>query len=506
MENTQLRKINFRQGKYILPAILYIPILFLGYAVIGMFDGSDSPSDSRLHTTQYLNGDLPDADVDTTYGDKMDNVDNEFGKIHDLSGVANADVDSANKKKDYESQYSDKEAQMVAQQEQDRADLAQEKMLEQERNRRLREMQDRVRSRANRRRAGRLSSDDGFTDPVSDNAIAQEQRRRRQRQLDIINRNLAAGGANGDSRYSDGARNGYQGTDYDRERGDGSRDSYDSSYGSNNEYAPGRNPSDGEVGSSSSSGVASASDNGLSNDNGPVAVVKKGKDMSDYFNTIGGKDKKRRGMITAIIDENIKVVDGSRVRLRLLDDVEIGGETVKKGTYLYARMSGFSKQRVQGRIESIFLGDEILKVSLSIYDTDGLQGLYVPESSFRESAREIAGSATEGGTDMTDNSSSGSGIRGWASQAARNVSEKTMEAFNKLVKKNRVRLKYGTRVYLVDGSQQERSSNRRRNQSQQGQYRTQYQNNRGSVRQSGLGYGRTGNYGDNGSGYDDIDY
>lgn len=50
-------------------------------------------------------------------------------------------------------------------------------------------------------------------------------------------------------------------------------------------------------------------------------------------------------MITAIIDENVKAVDGSRVRLRLLDDVEIGDVTVRKGTYLYAIMSGFRKTK-----------------------------------------------------------------------------------------------------------------------------------------------------------------
>lgn len=89
----------------------------------------------------------------------------------------------------------------------------------------------------------------------------------------------------------------------------------------------------------------------------------------------------------AIIDENVKAVDGSRVRLRLLDDIEIGDETIKKGTYLYATMSGFGKQRVQGKVESIFYDDDIIKVSLSIYDTDGMQGLYVPLSSFRKPPR-----------------------------------------------------------------------------------------------------------------------
>lgn len=52
-------------------------------------------------------------------------------------------------------------------------------------------------------------------------------------------------------------------------------------------------------------------------------VKKKTKDVSDYFNTIGVSEEQSK-LITAIIDEDIKAVDGSRVRLRLLDDIEIG--------------------------------------------------------------------------------------------------------------------------------------------------------------------------------------
>ena len=53
-------------------------------------------------------------------------------------------------------------------------------------------------------------------------------------------------------------------------------------------------------------------------------VVKKTKASSDYFHTIDRSGQEPK-LIQAIIDENIKAVDGSRVRLRLLDDVEIDG-------------------------------------------------------------------------------------------------------------------------------------------------------------------------------------
>ena len=67
-------------------------------------------------------------------------------------------------------------------------------------------------------------------------------------------------------------------------------------------------------------------------------VVKKVKVTSDYFNTIANADEEPN-LIKAIIDEDIKAVDGSRVRLRLLDDIKINEVVVPKGTYIYALMS-----------------------------------------------------------------------------------------------------------------------------------------------------------------------
>lgn len=117
----------------------------------------------------------------------------------------------------------------------------------------------------------------------------------------------------------------------------------------------------------------------LDDDDKPTEVVKKVKVTSDYFNTLTQNEHEPK-LIKAIIDENIKAVDGSRVRLRLLDDIEIGETTIHKGAYLYATMSGFASQRVKGNITSILVDDELIKVSLSLYDTDGLEGLYVPGS------------------------------------------------------------------------------------------------------------------------------
>lgn len=429
-----MKKINFKEPKYMIPAIIYLPLLFVGYMVIDMFNlDTSGGGNKKLKTVEYLSSELPEAYTDSILGDKMTNTEKEFGRITDLSGVQNVenDKDSVNKKQDFDSKYNEDEARKVREQQ------AEEK-------RKLQEMQDRVRQSKSDRNG------DDFVASVSDSDIERAQRRRRQKNWEEMNRNLSGTGG---SYTADGE----------------STTSYPSSMGSNGTPAGGiSGTSDNYSPGGTNGGTSYPYQGGNSNNQNrhgdgdePEKVVKKTKEMSDYFNTVGTDNNKDK-LITAIIDENVKAVDGSRVRLRLLDDIEIGGETVKKGTYLYATMSGFGKQRVNGKVESIFYDEEIIKVSLSIYDTDGIEGLYVPQSSFRETTQDVASSAMQGGNILDNTTTSGTGIASWASQAAQNASQKVMQAIGKAIKKNKVRLKYGTKVYLVDGSQKDKS-NRNKN-------------------------------------------
>jgi len=190
--------------------------------------------------------------------------------------------------------------------------------------------------------------------------------------------------------------------------------------------------------------VSALSENDKANE-----VVKKTKPSSDYFNTLAQNEAAPK-LIKAIIDEDIKAVDGSRVRLRLLDDVEINESIVRCGSYLYATMSGFSSERVKGTINSILIDDELVKVSLSLYDTDGLEGLYVPNSQFRETSKDVAGGAVSSNMNM-NTGSYGNSLSQWRMQAVQNAYQQTSSAIGKAIKKNKVKLKYGTFVYLVNG-------------------------------------------------------
>ena len=110
-----LRKINFRQGKYIFPLILYPILLFAGYQFIDLFQTKKAEiPDSEMQTTEYLNPNLPQPKVKDDIGGKMENVKRSFGLIDDFTAVDNIEREDKDAEKEkYDSRYSDDERQVV---------------------------------------------------------------------------------------------------------------------------------------------------------------------------------------------------------------------------------------------------------------------------------------------------------------------------------------------------------------------------------------------------------
>lgn len=149
--------------------------------------------------------------------------------------------------------------------------------------------------------------------------------------------------------------------------------------------------------------------------------------------------------ISAVIDENTTSYAGSRLRLKLLEDIRAGGETIKKGTLLYAQISGFSEQRVTLTITSILSSGKILPVKLEVYDMDGLPGLFVPSSSFREFTKELGSSSVQGVT-----IDGGSSNNQFVMSTAGKLFQSTSSAIAELIRKNKAKLKYNSFIYLID--------------------------------------------------------
>lgn len=156
--------------------------------------------------------------------------------------------------------------------------------------------------------------------------------------------------------------------------------------------------------------------------------------------------EKENSFIKVVIDENNKGLLGSRIRFRLLEDIFVGNRKIDKGSILYGQISGFSMQRVDLKIVSVFTKGEIFPVNLSIYDVDGMKGLYVPQSVFRDMIREMGSNSVQG-TQMD------MGGQGFFTSIGSKLFTSTSKSIANLIKTNKAKLKYNSYVFLIDEKQ-----------------------------------------------------
>ena len=171
---------------------------------------------------------------------------------------------------------------------------------------------------------------------------------------------------------------------------------------------------------------------------------------AEKFNTVGQQDKIDEPLIKAMIDKTTKAHEGTRLRFKLLDDVSIKDLKLKKGTYLYGTVTGFGQQRVKATITSILIGNKFIKVNLSVFDNDGMEGFYVPESAFRDMMKDAGAQAMQQNISFDGGYNSGISGEAIALQALQNMYQSASSAVSANIRKNKARIKYNTIVYLVN--------------------------------------------------------
>ena len=117
-------KINFRQPKYMLPAILYFPLLGASYFIFDLFNAEKAEvTDKSMQTTEYLNPELPGAKTKGDgIGGKYENMTKAWGKIGDYTAVDNIERDTPEENQEqYESKYTENDIALLDEQEKNKA-------------------------------------------------------------------------------------------------------------------------------------------------------------------------------------------------------------------------------------------------------------------------------------------------------------------------------------------------------------------------------------------------
>ncbi|WP_317174284.1 conjugative transposon protein TraM [Kaistella flava (ex Peng et al. 2021)] len=172
--------------------------------------------------------------------------------------------------------------------------------------------------------------------------------------------------------------------------------------------------------------------------------------LNPSFNSIS--KKKDNNFIKAVIDENLKGYLGSRIRFRLLEDINVGKHKISKGSILYGQISGFSLQRVNLNVISILNNGEILPINLSVFDMDGMQGLYVPQSDFREMLREMGANSVQG----TQMDSSG---ESFFTSLFSSLFSSTSKTISNMIRQNKAKLKYNSYIFLINDKELKQNEN-----------------------------------------------
>ena len=405
-----MRKINFKQPKYILPLVIFLPLVFLGYTLSQLFGGNEEEKKDGV-VTDNINMTLPDA-RNQSMGNKMDEMAKRFSEDGAYTAIGA---------------------------------LGDEK-----------QQQD--------------STQSGYQEDEL-NQIDAENAKREQKQKDLedLERSLAESRRHINS-YSGRGSGGYGGSSFGGSRGVSRQDELDD-YARELEYIQNRSRErqrvmenvfgSGSSGNQPKAGSASGENASMAQQNDSTSskkkeevkaeVVQKVSDPNaDKFNTIDQQQQADEPLIKAMTDKTTKANEGTRLRFKLLDDVVIKNTTLKKGTYLYGTVTGFGQQRVMATITSILIGDKFVKVNLSVFDNDGMEGFYVPESAFRDMMRDAGAQAMQ--SNISFDSDGGYGLSGeaLALQALQNMYQSASSAISGNIRKNKARIKYNTIVYLVN--------------------------------------------------------
>ena len=151
--------------------------------------------------------------------------------------------------------------------------------------------------------------------------------------------------------------------------------------------------------------------------------------------------------VEAVVHETRTLVNGSTVKLRLLDEVYINGKLLAKDNFIYGT-AALSGERLNIKVTGIRYKRSSFPVALSVIDIDGMEGIYIPGAIARDVAKQSTERAIQ---DLGFGSMSNSiGI-----QAAGAGFEAAKSLFSKKVKLIKVTVKAGYRILLRDEKQKQ---------------------------------------------------
>ena len=170
----------------------------------------------------------------------------------------------------------------------------------------------------------------------------------------------------------------------------------------------------------------------------PTFIVENGKRRRRSQFTIDQKVN----LIKAAIYGDQTIVSGSAVRMRLLEPLWVGGVEIPANTIFYGNAS-VGSTRLKITVENIRYGKYISPVAFTIYDSDAIEGLNLPNNMKAEAARKMEQGLLQG-------------VQLPISSIGTVTSEVTRQILNQSLSQVKVHLKANYNMYIKEETNEDR--------------------------------------------------
>ena len=184
----------------------------------------------------------------------------------------------------------------------------------------------------------------------------------------------------------------------------------------------------------------------------PVAQVSRnvvsslGSSSSRGFNTsVGVRRTSSKNTISAVVANDQTIANGQPVRLRLTEPMWVGNRLVPRNTIITGE-SRLQGERLEIEISSVESEGSVYEVELQVFDSDGQEGINIPNSMESDALKEIgANMGSTVGSSINISTDAGAQI---ASDVGRGLINGVSQYLTKKMRTVKVHLKSGYRVML----------------------------------------------------------
>jgi len=164
-----------------------------------------------------------------------------------------------------------------------------------------------------------------------------------------------------------------------------------------------------------------------------------------FYTAVGNSISQEKNTIAACIHGDQTVTDGQTVRLRILEPMNVKG-TVIPGNAVVTGAAKVQGERLNINITSLEYAGTITPVELSVFDNDGQEGIFIPNSMESSAIKEVAANMGSSlGSSINISTNAGAQL---ASDLGKGAIQGTSQYIAKKMHTVKVHLKAGYKVML----------------------------------------------------------